>query len=103
MFTKKTKYFLIFLILLSISIPVFAEEATQETQEEVKPMTKEDMLGRLNTIFEFRMDIREAFPVERLGENKFAYNGTPLENMDEDSLLILLSPKYDLQSKLRIL
>ena len=82
-------------VFISISMPAFSEDtetrpAETATQEEPKKMTKEDILGRLNTIFEFRMDIREAFPVERLDENKFAYNGTPLENMDEESLLILV-------------
>lgn len=103
----KKFFMLIVIVLLSIltSGMLFAQEATQPVEDkaspaaegvevEVKEMTKEEILERLNTIFKYRLDIRaavEGIAVEQDGTSDYyTFNGVRLEDLDKDTLFGVL-------------
>ncbi|MBU0570870.1 MAG: hypothetical protein KJ995_07155 [Candidatus Omnitrophica bacterium] len=57
---------------------------------ETKELTKEQIVERLNHIFQYRLDIREGVPgivVDETGQGVVVeYNGTQLEQLDKDTL-----------------
>ena len=81
-------------ILLSICVcSAYAEKG--KSAAEPQKVTKEKMLERLNEIFQYRLDIRAVITgiEEKQGKSGtvfYEYNGTRLEELDEDILFDIL-------------
>jgi hypothetical protein len=66
-------------------------ETTALEAENVEPPTREEILEHLNTVFKYRLNIRQVFPDITVEgeEDSFicSYKGSPLEELDEDTLM----------------
>lgn len=67
------------------------EEEAALAAEQAEPPTREEILEHLNTVFMYRLNIRQVFPDITVEgeEDSFvcSYKGTPLEELDEDTLM----------------
>lgn len=76
-------------------IVLSANQAPPETAVEQERPSKEEMLTRLNNIFQYRKDIRAQFPdIEPVKEEselvRFKFQGVFLEDLGEDTLFNIL-------------